>query len=64
VPNVLFLGLLFGAEGIVRLTLPPIEAPDFFVTASEQRAQFVDRRRIRIYEGDPLLLWRLRPQPP
>ena len=45
----------------MRLTLPLLESLDFFITASEQQAQFVDRRRVRIYEGDPLLLWRLRP---
>lgn len=48
-------------EGAVRLTLPPLESLDFFVTAPEQQAQFLDRRQVRIYEGDPLLLWRLRP---
>lgn len=61
VPSLTFLGMLLGAEGLVRLTLRPIESLDVFITASEPRARLTDRRNVRIYEGDPLLFWRLRP---
>ena len=42
-------------------TLPHISTLDLFVTAPRQQAQFVDRPNVRIYEGDPLLFWRLLP---
>jgi lysophospholipase L1-like esterase len=61
VPSVLFVALLVLVELAVRSTLPPISPLDFFVTAPRQQAQFVDRSNVRIYEGDPLLFWRLLP---
>jgi len=48
-------------EGVTRLFLPPLSSLDVFVVSPRQQAQFVDRARYRIFEGDPLLFWRLLP---
>jgi lysophospholipase L1-like esterase len=48
-------------ETAVRSTLPHVSSLDFFVTAPRQQAQFLDRSNVRIFEGDPLLFWRLIP---
>jgi len=61
VPYAVFALLLLSVEGLVRGLRPPITPLDFFVTAPEQRAQMEDARRQRIFEGDPLLFWRLAP---
>jgi lysophospholipase L1-like esterase len=61
VPPVLFLTLLVVVELVTRAAFPPLSPLDFFVTAPRQQAQFVDRSNVRIYEGDPLLFWRLLP---
>jgi lysophospholipase L1-like esterase len=45
----------------VRWTRPHLSSLDAFVAAPEQQAQFVDRDRVRVFEGDPLLFWRLQP---
>jgi lysophospholipase L1-like esterase len=60
-PSLVVVLLLAGVEVGVRLALPRIESLDVFVTNPEQQAQFVDRNRVRIFEGDPLLFWRVRP---
>ncbi len=52
---------LVGVEWLVRLTRPHLESLDVFVRSPEQRDDFSDRRQVRIFEGDPLLYWRLRP---
>ncbi len=44
----------------MRLALPHLTSLEAFVSAP-QRAQFTDARQVGIFEGDPLLLWRLRP---
>jgi lysophospholipase L1-like esterase len=44
----------------VRATRPHVSSLEAFVSAP-QRAQFTDARQVGIFEGDPLLLWRLRP---
>jgi len=61
VPYLAFARLLLSVEGLVRWRLPRLTPLDFFVTAPEQRAQMVDARHLRIFEGDPLLFWRLAP---
>jgi lysophospholipase L1-like esterase len=61
VPYAVFALALAAAEAAVRLTRPYVAPLDFFVTAPEQRAQFEDARHLRIFEGDPLLFWRLKP---
>ena len=57
----MFFALLGAVEGVTRLTLPPLSSLDVFVVSPRQQAQFVDRARFRIFEGDPLLFWRLLP---
>lgn len=55
---ILLLGLIeFGT----RLALPHISSLDLFVVTPQQKEQLTDRRSQTIFEGDPLLLWRLRP---
>lgn len=61
VPYAVCLAVLLGAEAVVRLTLPPLASLALYVTAPEQHSGFRDRRQVAIFEGDPLLLWRLKP---
>lgn len=61
VPYALFALALLAVEATVRATLPRVSPLEFLVTAPAQQAQFVDARRQSIFEGDPLLFWRLRP---
>jgi lysophospholipase L1-like esterase len=61
VPYVAFALLLLAVEGVVRATRPHLTSLDLFVTAPEQQAQFRDAHQVRIFEGDPLLFWRLVP---
>jgi lysophospholipase L1-like esterase len=56
-----FLGLLAAVEIGTRLALPHISSLDLFVVASQQKAQVADEKQSGIFEGDPLLLWRLKP---
>jgi lysophospholipase L1-like esterase len=60
-PTLALLALLAAVEGVVRLTCPPISTLEAFVVAPEQQFGFTDRRHVRIFEGDPLLGWRLQP---
>lgn len=57
----LFVLVLVSVEGVTRLTLPKISALDLFVTTTQQRAQVADPKQSTIFEGDSLLLWRLKP---
>jgi lysophospholipase L1-like esterase len=43
------------------LTLPHISSLSLFVVTTQQRAQVADEKQSGIFEGDPLLLWRLKP---
>ena len=52
---------LFTIEIGVRVTRPHIDPLEWLVAAPQQQAQLQDQRDVRIYEGDPLLFWRLRP---
>jgi lysophospholipase L1-like esterase len=61
VPFVVFFSVLGLVELSVRSTLPHVSSLDFFVTAPRQQAQFLDRSNVRVFEGDPLLFWRLIP---
>jgi lysophospholipase L1-like esterase len=60
-PTLGLLCALVGTECGVRLTRPHRESLDVFVQSPEQHDDFRDRRQVRIFEGDPLLFWRLRP---
>ncbi len=54
------LGLL-GIEAVVRQTRPHLSSLEAFVRSPRQQADFTDRRGVGIFEGDPLLFWRLKP---
>jgi lysophospholipase L1-like esterase len=56
-----FLALLLGVEVAVRLTMQHVSSLDLFVVTSQQKAQVADANHSVIFEGDPLLLWRLKP---
>ena len=56
-----FLLLLAAVEIGTRLTLPHISSLSLFVVTTQQRAQVADEKQSVIFEGDPLLLWRLKP---
>lgn len=56
-----FLLLLIAIEIATRLMLPHISSLDLFVVATQQKAQVADASHAGIFEGDPLLLWRLKP---
>jgi lysophospholipase L1-like esterase len=56
-----FLLLLLGVELITRATLSHVSSLDLFVATPQQRMQVADAKQASIFEGDPLLLWRLKP---
>lgn len=46
---------------IVRLTMIPVSSLDLFVSTPQQKMQVANPQQSGIFEGDPLLLWRLKP---
>lgn len=56
-----FLLILLAVEVSTRLTLDHVSSLDLFVVTSQQRAQVADAKQSTIFESDPLLLWRLKP---
>lgn len=56
-----FLLALLAAELIVRAALPHLSSLELFVATPQQRMQVADAKQSTIFEGDPLLLWRLKP---
>ena len=58
---VVFLLLLVSVEIITRLTLPHVASLDMFVNTVQQKMQVASPQQSSIFEGDPLLLWRLKP---
>src|SRR6202171_6217734 len=56
-----FLLILLAVEIGTRLTLPHLSSLDLFVVTPQQKAQVADTSHATIFEGDPLLLWRLKP---
>ena len=56
-----FLLLLIAIEIGTRLTMSHVSSLDLFVVTSQQKAQVADAKQSGIFEGDPLLLWRLKP---
>jgi lysophospholipase L1-like esterase len=61
VPFFVFFSVLALVELTVRLTLPHVSSLDLFVVSPRQQAQFVDAAHVRIFEGDPLVFWRVMP---
>ncbi len=58
---VVSVAVLAGIEGIVRAKLPHIPTLSLFVISSLQQVGFTDSENVTIFEGDPLLFWRARP---
>lgn len=58
---VVFLLLLLLVEVITRVAYPRIESLELFVATAQQKMQVASPEQSTIFEGDPLLLWRLRP---
>jgi lysophospholipase L1-like esterase len=56
-----FLLLLATIEIGTRLTTSHLPSLDLFVITRQQKAQVGDEKQSGIFEGDPLLLWRLKP---
>ena len=56
-----FGALLVAIEVGTRLTQPHLSSLDLFVVTTQQKAQVADQKQSGIFEGDPLLLWRLKP---
>ena len=56
-----FLLLLAAIEIGTRLTMSHVSSLDLFVVNRQQKAQVADQKQSGIFEGDPLLLWRLKP---
>src|SRR6185436_7874212 len=56
-----FLIILLAVEAVTRLTMDHVSSLDLFVVTSQQKAQVADAKQSTIFEGDPLLLWRLKP---
>ena len=48
-------------EAGTRLTMAHVSSLDLFVVTPQQKAQVADAKQSTIFEGDPLLLWRLKP---
>ena len=46
---------------MTRLALPRVESLDLFVNTPQQKMQVANEQQATIFEGDPLLLWRLKP---
>lgn len=61
VPFVLFFAVLAAVEWRVRATRPHISTLETFVQAPEQQRGFHDLHQVNVFEGDPLLFWRLAP---
>ena len=58
---VVFLLLLLSVELITRFALPHVESLELFVATPQQKMQVASEQQSGIFEGDPLLLWRLKP---
>jgi lysophospholipase L1-like esterase len=58
---VVFLLLLLSVEIVTRLTMTRVESLDMFVNTAQQKMQVASPQQSTIFEGDPLLLWRLKP---
>ena len=61
VPFVVFFAVLAAVEWGVRLTRPHVSTLETFVQAPEQQRGFHDLHQVSVFEGDPLLFWRVAP---
>ncbi len=58
---VVFLLVLLSVEIITRVAFTRVESLDLFVNTPQQKMQVANPQQPAIFEGDPLLLWRLKP---
>ena len=58
---VVFLLLLVSVEVITRYAFTRVESLVLFVNTPQQKMQVANPQQSGIFEGDPLLLWRLKP---
>ena len=58
---VAFLLVLVFIEIGTRLTMDHVYSLDLFVVTPQQKAQIAEGKQSAIFEGDPLLMWRLKP---
>jgi lysophospholipase L1-like esterase len=61
---VIYLGFIIALTAIelgTRWLFPNVNSLDLFVSAPQQRLQVANEQQFKIFEGDPLLLWRLKP---
>lgn len=58
---VVFLLLLLSVELVTRLAMTRVDSLDLFVNTAQQKMQVASPQQSTIFEGDPLLLWRLKP---
>ena len=56
-----FILLLLSIELFTRIAFTRVESLDLFVNTPQQKMQVADAKQSAIFEGDPLLLWRLKP---
>lgn len=56
-----FLLLLLSVEVLTRVAFPRVESLELFVATPQQQMQVASPQQSSIFEGDPLLLWRLKP---
>ena len=56
-----FLLILFLVEVGTRIFLPRVNSLEIFVSTPQQKMQVANQQQSSIFEGDPLLLWRLKP---
>lgn len=61
IPYLIFVLVLVGVEVSTRFLLPHISTLEAWVQSPEQRFTFAYREQVRIFEGDPVLFWRLKP---
>ena len=58
---VVFILFLISVEVITRVAFTRVESLDLFVNTPQQKMQVANPQQSAIFEGDPLLLWRLKP---
>jgi lysophospholipase L1-like esterase len=61
IPYLVFVLVLVGVEVSTRFWLPHVSTLEAWVQSPEQSSTFSDRKQVRIFEGDPVLFWRLKP---
>lgn len=61
IPYLVFALLLLSVEVGVRLALPRVTQFELLMEQQRTQAGFIDRERKTIFEDDPLLFWRLKP---